>query len=370
MKMMSSRRLQILDLAIIGWMARFGPVLLRVSLGIVFLWFGALKFFPHLSPAQELATRTISILTWDLLPPSVSLPLLAAWECLIGLGLLLGRGLRGILLLLYVQMLGTLTPIVLFPNEVFVRIPYAPTLEGQYIIKNLVLISAGIVVGATVRGGWLVPEPSDMSTSDSRRDRQCADNEPYRRSGTWRWRRARCTSRRWSDRSENTSEDGSNHAIAPRPQETEGVRFGYTSVLMDARLENPTRIMRIALGVMATLAGLDKFFNIVADWGNYVSPAAAQLLPFSTDVLMGIVGVVEIAVGIGILTAVPALGAYVASAWLLLVAVNLVIAGHLDIAVRDVVLSIAAFTLARLIQVRGASEVRQAEPGLSLGHVA
>jgi hypothetical protein len=85
--------------------------------------------------------------------------------------------------------------------------------------------------------------------------------------------------------------------------------------------------MRIAVGLMATLAGLDKFFNILADWSGYVSPAAAQLLPLSTDVFMGIVGVVEIAVGIGILTAVPVLGAYVASAWLLLVAVNLVIAG-------------------------------------------
>ena len=139
---------------------------------------------------------------------------------------------------------------------------------------------------------------------------------------------------------------------------------------MDSRLENPTRIMRIAVGLMATLAGLDKFFNILADWGSYVSPAAAQLLPFSTDVLMAIVGVVEIAVGIGILTAVPVLGAYVASAWLLLVAVNLVIAGHLDVAVRDVVLSIAAFTLARLIQVRRGSEVREAAPDLSLGHAA
>jgi uncharacterized membrane protein YphA (DoxX/SURF4 family) len=139
---------------------------------------------------------------------------------------------------------------------------------------------------------------------------------------------------------------------------------------MDARLENPTRIMRIALGLMATLAGLDKFFNILADWGSYVSPAAAQLLPFSTDILMGIVGVVEISVGIGILTAVPVLAAYVASAWLLLVAVNLVIAGHLDVAVRDVVLSIAAFTVARLIQVRGGSEVREAASDLSLGHAA
>jgi hypothetical protein len=98
-------------------------------------------------------------LTGDVIPPSVSLPLLAGWECLIGLGLLAGRWLRGILFLLYVQMLGSLAPIVLFPYEVFVRIPYAPTLEGQYIIKNLVLISAGIVVGATVRGGWIVPEP-------------------------------------------------------------------------------------------------------------------------------------------------------------------------------------------------------------------
>ena len=61
--------------------------------------------------------------------------------------------------MLYLQMLGTLTPIVLFPDEVFTRIPYVPTLEGQYIIKNLVLISAGIVVGATVRGGRIVPDP-------------------------------------------------------------------------------------------------------------------------------------------------------------------------------------------------------------------
>jgi uncharacterized membrane protein YphA (DoxX/SURF4 family) len=103
----------------------------------------------------------MSVLTGSLIPAAVSLPLLAGWECLIGIGLLFGRCLRAILLLLYLQMLGTLTPIVLFPHEVFVRIPYVPTLEGQYIIKNLVLISAGIVVGATVRGGSMVPEPPD-----------------------------------------------------------------------------------------------------------------------------------------------------------------------------------------------------------------
>src|SRR5213594_3406072 len=104
--------------------------------------------------------------------------------------------------------------------------------------------------------------------------------------------------------------------------------------------------MRIALGLMATLAGLDKFFNILADWGSYVSPAAAHLLPFSTDVLMRIVGVVEFVVGVSILSAWPVIGAYVASAWLFVVSMNLVIGGHFDVAVRDVVLSIAAFTLA------------------------
>ncbi len=70
----------------------------------------------------------------------------------------LNRSDLAILLLLYVQMLGTLAPIVLFPDEVFARIPHVPTVEGQYIIKNLVLISAGIVVGATVRGGRIVPD--------------------------------------------------------------------------------------------------------------------------------------------------------------------------------------------------------------------
>jgi hypothetical protein len=122
--------------------------------------------------------------------------------------------------------------------------------------------------------------------------------------------------------------------------------------------------MRVAIGLMATLAGLDKFFNILADWSSYVSPLAAQLLPFSTDVLMWIVGIVEFAVGVSILTALPVVGAYVASAWLLLVAGNLVLGGHLDVAVRDVVLSISAFTLARLVQVHREFEIEdmKAEP--------
>lgn len=147
------------DARITEWMARHGIVLTRIALGVVFLWFGALKFFPGLSPAQDLATRTISVMTFGLVPPSVSLPVLALWECLIGIGLISGAFLRSTLLLLFVQMSGTLLPIVFFPSEVFHRVPYAPTLEGQYIIKNLVLIAAGLVIGATARGGRLVADP-------------------------------------------------------------------------------------------------------------------------------------------------------------------------------------------------------------------
>lgn len=147
------------DARITAWMARHGLVLLRVSVGLAFLWFGALKFLPGLSPAHDLALRTIGELTFGLVPAQAAIMILAAWETLIGLGLLLGVFLRATLLLLFLQMLGTLTPLFFFPAEAFTHIPYAPTLEGQYIIKNLVLISAGIVLGATVRGGRLVWNP-------------------------------------------------------------------------------------------------------------------------------------------------------------------------------------------------------------------
>ncbi|MEN4012593.1 MAG: DoxX family protein [Bellilinea sp.] len=144
------------DPKITAFMARYSIQFLRVSLGINFFWFGVLKFFPGLSPAQSLAARTIEVLSFGLVTPEVSVPLLAAWETLIGLGLISGRFLRITLLLLFVQMAGTMTPLLIFPQETFVHFPYAPTLEGQYIIKNIVLISAGLVVGSTVRGGRIV----------------------------------------------------------------------------------------------------------------------------------------------------------------------------------------------------------------------
>lgn len=151
------------DRQITRWMAQYGILLLRVSLGIVFFWFGVLKFFPGLSPAQDLALRTIDILTFGMMPASAAITILATWEMLIGLGLIFGVFMRATLLLLFLQMIGTITPVFFFPDEVFTRIPYAPTLEGQYIIKNLVLVSAGLVIGATVRGGFLISEPEPVA---------------------------------------------------------------------------------------------------------------------------------------------------------------------------------------------------------------
>jgi uncharacterized membrane protein YphA (DoxX/SURF4 family) len=152
-----------IDRRITAWMADHGVLLLRIALGVVFLWFGALKLVPGLSPAEDLAGRTIEALTLGIVPASVALPVLALWEVAIGLGLLIGRWMRVTLLLLFVQMAGTVTPLFLFPSETFSQFPLVPTLEGQYIIKNIVLVAAAIVLGATVRGGQLTPEPVPLS---------------------------------------------------------------------------------------------------------------------------------------------------------------------------------------------------------------
>ncbi|CAN5684946.1 DoxX family protein [soil metagenome] len=158
--------LEPIDIRLTTWMARHGITLTRLALGVVFLWFGAIKFVPGWSPAADLAARTIERITFGVATPEVGLPLLAAWESLIGIGLLLGRFLRLTLLLLFVQMPGTMLPLILFPSETFVAFPFSPTMEGQYIIKNLVLVGAAIVIGATVRGGHLRAEPARRQSPD------------------------------------------------------------------------------------------------------------------------------------------------------------------------------------------------------------
>jgi uncharacterized membrane protein YphA (DoxX/SURF4 family) len=129
-------------------MANYGLTILRLGLGIVFLWFGILKFFPGLSPAENLVRNTVYFID-----PDIFLPVLALWESLIGLGLIFGKYMRFTLLLLFLQMPGTILPVFILPDVVWTKFPFVLTLEGQYIIKNLVLIGAGLVLGGTVRGG-------------------------------------------------------------------------------------------------------------------------------------------------------------------------------------------------------------------------
>lgn len=147
-------RFDLVDSAITRWMAQYGMIILRVGLGIVFFWFGALKLFPDLSPAEDLVRNTVYFID-----PDIFLPILAVWEMLIGLGLIFGKFLRITLLLLFLQMPGIALPLVLLPDVVWTVFPFGLTLEGQYIIKNLVLIGAGLVIGGTVRGGRFVTEP-------------------------------------------------------------------------------------------------------------------------------------------------------------------------------------------------------------------
>jgi uncharacterized membrane protein YphA (DoxX/SURF4 family) len=129
---------------------------------------------------------------------------------------------------------------------------------------------------------------------------------------------------------------------------------------MQNRLQTIQTISKYALGLMAFLAGLDKFLNLLTNWEQYVSPLAQRMLPLSPTSLMHIVGVIEMVVGLMILTKATRLGAYVASAWLVCIALALVTTGHFfDIAVRDLELAVAAFVLAKLTEIRESSAVEQ-----------
>ncbi|MCT4639048.1 MAG: hypothetical protein N4A72_15200 [Bacteroidales bacterium] len=147
-----------IDIAVTNWMAKNGLILLRVSIAIIFIWFGVLKYIDGYSPAEGIAVNTIDALTFGIFTDKIILYILATWEVAIGVGLMFKLFMRETLLLLYLQMVGTFTPILLFPGEVFHIFPFSLTLEGQYIVKNIVIVSAGIVIGATVRGGKLTSE--------------------------------------------------------------------------------------------------------------------------------------------------------------------------------------------------------------------
>lgn len=152
-----------IDIHITDWMARNGILLLRLAIGIIFVWFGAHKFFKDMGPGELLAVKTVCKLCFNLFADNTVRYGLAIFEILIGFGLIFRLFIRITLLLLFVHMLGTFTPMFLFPEEVFVRFPYILTLEGQYIVKNIVILAEGIVIGATVRGGGLKSSPNNKN---------------------------------------------------------------------------------------------------------------------------------------------------------------------------------------------------------------
>lgn len=125
---------------------------------------------------------------------------------------------------------------------------------------------------------------------------------------------------------------------------------------MDKRLASAFWTLRIAFGLTAFLAGLDKFLNLLTNWEQYASPLVLRLVPLSAGALMRVAGVIEITAGIAILFGITRLGGYVVAGWLTVIALNLVTTGHyFDVAVRDLVMACGAFVLGRL------SEIRQGE---------
>ncbi len=154
-----------LDTVLNRWLVAHSIVVLRVSLGLVFVVFGALKFFPGLSPIEGLATRTTTALTLGLIPPSVGLVMIAALEVTIGLCFVTGRYLRVGVWLMGAQMIGAMSPLLLFPGELFSGFLHAPTLVAQYILKDVVLVAVGMVLASTWSGARIVAEPKSMRST-------------------------------------------------------------------------------------------------------------------------------------------------------------------------------------------------------------
>jgi uncharacterized membrane protein YphA (DoxX/SURF4 family) len=125
--------------------------------------------------------------------------------------------------------------------------------------------------------------------------------------------------------------------------------------MLDSRLRPTFQMLRLVYGLVPIVAGLDKFTNLLTDWSNYLAPWVASALPFSPEVFMRLVGVIEIAAGVLVLSKLTRVGAYVVSAWLVGIALNLITSGrYLDVAVRDLAMAFGAFALAKMAEVRAA----------------
>jgi uncharacterized membrane protein YkgB len=140
------QRYQAIDNFLISIFSKLSTHSLRWSIGIVFIWFGALKLI-GLSPAEQLIIETVS---W-IFNPQIFLYVLGVWEILIGIFFIIPRLNRIAIFLLALQIPGTMFPLVFLPNLTFTHFPYALTLEGQYIIKNLLIIAVAITIGSRVK---------------------------------------------------------------------------------------------------------------------------------------------------------------------------------------------------------------------------
>lgn len=120
--------------------------ILALTIGLVYLWFGILKFFPALSPAEDLAKNTIDKLSFGLIPGSISIVLLAIWETAIGLLLLFNRTSRIVISIALLHMLLTFSPLLLFPEQSFSNLPVGFSLLGQYIFKNIIIVGALVLL--------------------------------------------------------------------------------------------------------------------------------------------------------------------------------------------------------------------------------
>lgn len=155
------RRFIALENTVHRLLIRHSIAALRISVGAVFLAFGLLKYFPGVSPAEGLAMDTTNVLFLGLLPGTVGIYVVATMECLIGISFLIGSGflMRMAIWVLAAQFIGILSPLAIDPAHLFSGPHHAPTLEGQYVLKDIILVAAGMVIAAgTFRGGRLVRE--------------------------------------------------------------------------------------------------------------------------------------------------------------------------------------------------------------------
>jgi uncharacterized membrane protein YphA (DoxX/SURF4 family) len=164
----SAQRVEAIQLALHRWLVDDSIAFLRVSLGGVFLFFGLLKLFPGISPAEDLVMTTTSILTFDVVPGSIAIVAIAVLECVIGLWLISGRALRGVIYLLAIELIGILAPVVLLGDRLFSGPHRAPTLQGQYVLVDMIVIAAVLVIATTVRGGWLTSRRRRPDTNRTR----------------------------------------------------------------------------------------------------------------------------------------------------------------------------------------------------------